>query len=170
NSPDSIHAVPPEITDTLKLFQASPLERSFEPYVTFLNYDSATRLLYAGTRMMDLFTINDSRERIDSLKLKSPPSWAIRQRDEFVVTGMGIMDPNDRPAGGVIRIAGDKQLTTVIDSIKRPVFFEQHDLNGDGLQDIVVCAFGNYTGNLSVYEATADGWIEHTLSATPGAR
>jgi len=170
NSPDAIYTDHPEIIDTLKLFEATPLKNTFEPYVTFLTYDSGNHLLYAGTRLMDLFTFNGSRERIDSLKLKSPPSWAVRQKDEFVVAAMGIMDPNDRPAGGVMRITADKKLVTVIDSIKRPVFFEQHDLNSDGREDMIVSAFGNYTGNLSVYEATPDDWIAHTLSATPGAR
>lgn len=170
NSPDSIHVEHPQIVDTLTLFEPIPLKNTFEPYVTFLNYDSINRLLYAGTRLMDLFTINESRERIDSLKLNSPPSWAIRQKDEFVITAMGIMDPNDRPAGGITKVTAGKKFVTVLDSIKRPVYFEQHDLNGDGQEDFVVSAFGNYTGNLSVYETKPDAWVEHVLSATPGAR
>lgn len=170
NSPDSIYTEHPEIADTVTLFEASPLKHTFDPYVTFLRYDSGNHLLYAGTRLMDLFTFNEDGQRVDSLKLGSPPSWVVKQDNELVVTAMGIMDPNDRPAGSVIRINADKKLVTVIDSIKRPVYFEQHDLNGDGREDIIVSAFGNYTGNLSVYEATTGDWIKHTLSATPGAR
>ncbi|HLT73346.1 MAG TPA: VCBS repeat-containing protein, partial [Cyclobacteriaceae bacterium] len=170
NSPDSVYTEHPEIMDTLTLFEAAPLKNTFEPYVTFLRYDSGNHLLYAGTRLMDLFTFNEDGQRVDSLKLGSPPSWVIKQDSELVVTAMGIMDPNDRPAGSVIRINADKKLVTVIDSIKRPVYFEQHDLNGDGREDMIVSAFGNYTGNISVYEAASGDWITHTLSATPGAR
>lgn len=170
NSPDSIYMVHPDITDTLTLFEATPLKDTFEPYVTFVTYDSARQSLYVGTRLMDLFTFDSSHERIDALKLNGPPSWAIREKNEFIVSNMGIMDPNDRPAGSVMRITTGKEQITMIDSIKRPVYFEQHDLNGDGRDDQIVCAFGNYTGSLSVYEATPGDWIEHTLSATPGAR
>lgn len=167
HAPDSLTVVHPAIDDTLSLFKPSSLKNTFEPYVTFLRYDTGRRELYAGTRLMDFFTFNDRLERVDSMKLSSPPSWMVRQDNQILVTAMGIMDPNDRPAGRVISIQGKKEVTQ-IDSIKRPVYFEYEDLNGDGTRDFVVCGFGNYTGHLSLYDGRDNS--EHVLSATPGAR
>jgi hypothetical protein len=169
-APDSLAVEHPPITDTLTSFRPHPLRNSFEPYVTLLSYDTGRKELYAGTRLMKLFTFGASLRPVDSVRLESPPSWMIRTDEGLSVTAMGIMDPNDRPEGQVLRITDDTKILTVIDSIKRPVFFEQRDLNGDRLDDYVVCAFGNYTGNLSVYESKDGAWIEHTLATTPGAR
>lgn len=167
HAPDSITVIHPPIDDTVSLFRPSPLKNTFEPYVTFLRYDTGRHELYAGTRLMDFFTFNDRLERVDSMKLSSPPSWMVRQDNQVLITAMGIMDPNDRPVGSVIRLRGKTELTQV-DSIKRPVYFEYEDLNGDGTRDLAVCGFGNYTGHLSVYDGRDN--TEHVLSATPGAR
>jgi hypothetical protein len=167
NAPDSIRVSHPPIDDTVSHFRVSTLKNTFEPYVTFLRYDTGREQLYAGTRLMDFFTFNDQLERIDSMKLSSPPSWMVLQDNKILMTAMGIMDPNDRPAGSVISLQGKTEIT-LIDSIKRPVYFEYEDLNGDGARDLVVCGFGNYTGHLSVYDGRDN--TEYVLSATPGAR
>lgn len=167
NAPDSLTVQHVAINDTLSRFRSSMLPNSFEPNVTFLRYDTVRNQLYAGTRQSYLYTLNTHHERIDSIKLNSPPSWMVRNDDQILLTTMGIMDPNDRPAGKVISLRA-KSEQAQIDSIKRPVYLEYEDLDGDGARDYVVCAFGNYTGNLSVYDGRTNK--EYVLSGLPGAR
>lgn len=166
-APDSITVTPASVEDTVSLFRPSVLKNTFEANVTFLRYDTGRNELYAGTRLANFFTFNDRLQRVDSARLNSPPSWMVRDNDEIIMTTMGIMDPNDRPAGSVVTLQGKNEITQ-IDSIKRPVYFEYEDLNGDGTSDFIVCGFGNYTGHLSVYDGRDK--TEHVLSATPGAR
>jgi hypothetical protein len=167
NAPDSLAVTPRAVTDTVSLFQASTLPNTFETNVTFLHYDTVRNKLYAGTRQSFLYVINAQHERIDSVKLNSPPSWMTRADDAVLLTTMGIMDPNDRPAGKLVMLASNEEHVQ-IDSIKRPVYFEYEDLDGDGVRDYVVCGFGNYTGHLSVYDGRTNE--EHVLSELPGAR
>jgi hypothetical protein len=49
--------------------------------------------------------------------------------------------------------------TVIIDSLKRPVHFEKADMNADGLEDYIICAFGNITGALLVYENQGESKI-----------
>ncbi len=85
---------------------------------------------------------------------------------------MGMMDPNDQAAGKMIELSLDsRNATTIIDSLKRPAYFEKIDLNGDHLDDYVVCEFGNYTGKLEVFENLGNGkYRSHVIEPTPGAR
>jgi hypothetical protein len=106
-----------------------------------------------------LYSSDYDFKNIDSTQLTSPASSI----SGGLISIMGIMDPNDQPKGSIIDI--NKQ--TLIDSIKRPVYIEQADLNNDQQNDLVVCAFGNYGGELAVYESNS---VKHVISSLPGAR
>lgn len=83
---------------------------------------------------------------------------------------MGIMDPNDQPAGALLKLTDGKP-HPIIDSLKRPVFVAAADFNQDNLTDYVVCNFGNYAGELIVLESLGNkNFLRHILSPLPGAR
>jgi hypothetical protein len=59
----------------------------------------------------------------------------------------------------------------VIDSLKRPASMQSVDLNNDGLNDYIICAFGNFTGALLVFENLGNNkFKKHTMSSLPGSR
>ena len=84
---------------------------------------------------------------------------------------MGVLTPSDARKGKLMQVpASADSATLVIDSLQRPVHFQYHDLNGDGLKDFIICEFGNTSGRLSWYEQTLNGsFIQHTLRPLPGA-
>jgi hypothetical protein len=81
------------------------------------------------------------------------------------------MDPNDQAKGALLQILTNGERKLVIDSLRRPVFMEEADLNRDGLKDFIFCEFGNYTGGVAVFENLGRGKFKrHQISQQPGAR
>lgn len=175
NAPDSLEKVekvePKELTqfDVTK-FQL-PGGRT-NPLITLVQVDTAHDHIYVGTRQSRLFKLDRNFAPLDSFLLNSPPSYVNFENPESEdVALMGIMDPNDQAKGEIISITkSNAKPITLIDSIKRPVFFEKVDMNEDGREDYVVCAFGNFTGALLAYENTGSGFVRHIINAQPGTR
>ena len=143
------------------------------PLITLIKADTLNKKIIVGTRNGALNILIDNFELESTHQLTSPASHiVIEKNDELTMSLMGIMDPNDRPFGSIVTANQDGSLKQIlIDSLKRPVYFEKADLNSDGLEDFVICAFGNYTGGLLVYENKGTSkFIKHTISNLPGSR
>lgn len=87
--------------------------------------------------------------------------------------GKGIF-PTDAPDGALMQLnkSGDRYLpgSTVLSDLKRPVCMAWGDLDQDGDEDVVVCEFGNFTGELSWFENNGrGGYDRRTLRSKPGA-
>jgi hypothetical protein len=171
-APDSLIRPAQLVTKEMNQFTATPLKvLKQRPTITMLRVDTVKKNIWLSNRHRMLYKYDYNFKPIDSLPLTSVASSAIFSKPEPMFSLMGFMDPNDQPAGSVIALKDDGTLQTIVDSLKRPVFIEQADLNNDKLNDIVVCAFGNYGGDLAVYENAGNGqYIKHTLSSLPGAR
>ena len=84
--------------------------------------------------------------------------------------------PNDAADGMLQKIQKNNlgqmsnQQTVLLSDLQRPVFMAYGDLNNDKREDIVVCEFGNHTGQLAWYQNNGnDKYLKHTLRAKPGA-
>jgi len=174
NAPDSIIPIAHEAKKVLTQFDVTPFTyKGLNSLVTLVKTDAAEDYIWVGTRSSWLYQLNLNLSVEDSIRLTSPPSSIQFEKDgNHIITAMGIMDPNDQPKGSLQSLSF-KNHTAVpfIDSLKRPVYFEKTDLNKDGLDDYVVCAFGNFTGSLVVFENKGRGQFEkHVLLNQPGAR
>ena len=175
NSPDSLPSVERYPTKALTQFEVSKYKlpgKYGNPLVTLLKVDTANENIFVGTRQSRLFKLDKNLVTIDSIPLNSPPSYInFQNSSELYFSLMGNMDPNDQPGGEIISLMnGSSKSTTLIDSLKRPVYFEKVDLNDDGREDYLVCAFGNFTGALLAYENTERGFIKKIINAQPGTR
>jgi hypothetical protein len=174
NAPDSLILPEKEKPGNLSLFEPVKVYLPGQPpLLTMIKADSILKRIYIGNRYSQLYTLDKNFNVKDSIELNSPPSCLIFQSDtSVIITLMGIMDPNDQSKGEIQQYDPiGKNLTTLLDSLKRPVHLEKVDLNLDGLDDYIVCNFGNYTGSLEVVENRANGnFIKHTVSSVPGAR
>lgn len=171
NAPDSLASSGTTPVDSIHKFTPSFLTPVPNAMITLLKTDRVNRKLYAGTRYGGLYILDVQGDSLNYIQLGSPPSCMIPDEDGCLVLLMGIMDPNDRSLGKLVRINNNtKQQEVIIDSLQRPVHFEKTDLNADGADDILICAFGNYTGALLLYERSKNKYIKHMLNAAPGAR
>ena len=174
NAPDSLPGNNAADASPLDQFQVSrvSLPIAGRNMLTMIRRDPFSRHIYTGTRNGKLYRLGPTFLPEDSLILSSAASDILfRPSVHPLVARMGIMDPNDQPAGSVIQLAltGGKP-AILIDSLKRPVDINQADLNNDGQQDLVVAAFGNFTGGLYAYEKQGTGYLQHAIHGFPGTR
>jgi hypothetical protein len=173
NSPDTIHVPVAAISRPLKNFKVEAYPLQIAPFITFVKSDTSSRKILIGTRHNKLYRLNEHLVTEDSFLLSSPPSHImITPSHEVNVSLMGIMDPNDQAKGQIVRLSLQNHTqSTRIDSLKRPVHFEIADLDHDGLDDIIVSCFGNYSGALIAYQNKGNGHFKkHILQPMPGAR
>jgi FG-GAP-like repeat len=57
----------------------------------------------------------------------------------------------------------------IIDGLKRPVSMDVADVNLDGKLDFIICEFGDYLGQLTLYLSTPQGYTPTILKPFPGA-
>jgi hypothetical protein len=169
-APDSLTLPPDFVAKDLFQFEVIPHQLLKQrPTITMLRADTVNKELWLSNRRSVLYKYDYDLKRKDSIQLTSPASSVVFG-DQPLLTLMGIMDPNDQPRGSV-GVLKDDVFEAVIDSLKRPVFIETGDFNKDNLDDIVVCAFGNFGGALHVFENKGNGkYNQHTVSPLPGAR
>ena len=173
SAPDSLEKIMSETPLPLEQFSTTTVDLpiSGHRHLTMIESDTRARIL-VGTREGKLFVLNNSLEPQDSFRLAGPPSDVFFADDgTAVVSCMGVMDPNDQSKGSIVRIEGSgRDAQVVIDSVKRPVNVLEADLNGDRMPDVLVSAFGNYTGDLSAYEKSGIGYRRHIIHSFPGTR
>src|SRR5690606_18649126 len=129
-----------------------------------------------GPRSVLTFLTADLEERY-SVRLQTTPVQLHEKPNELWVTTIvkGIL-PNDAPDGTLQRFEQKwpepqyKPANILLKDLQRPVCMVYGDLNGDDLEDIVVCEFGNKTGKLSWYANNGDGsYSKKVLRDKPGA-
>jgi hypothetical protein len=172
-APDSLAAEVKTISAQLTQFEAEPRVFGEFPLLTFVQTDTIENKIYVGSRLNKLYRLNENLLPEDSFELSSPPSHILFTKPDPVVALMGIMDPNDQAKGelSILELNSKSSTRRIIDSLKRPVHFELKDLNKDGLDDFVVCAFGNYSGALLAFKGLGNGKYERFfLQNLPGAR
>lgn len=175
NAPDELSLPSYNDLNEATLFKPIKYKSSNEelPLVTLIKVDTLNNKILIGSRNGTLEIFNNRFELESSKALSSPVSHIeFTKNNDLIMSLMGIMDPNDRPKGELV-IADEhgKVKTVLVDSIKRPAYFEKADINVDGFDDFVICAFGNFTGELFVSESKGDSlYFNHVISNLPGAR
>lgn len=170
-APDSLAPIRNVETRPLRQFTVSSrqLPMAKKNRVTLIRRNPLDGNIFIGTRRSKMYVLDRTLAIADSFQLQSPPSDILFHAGEApMVSCMGIMDPNDQPAGMVIRLK--KKPSVLIDSLKRPVHLERGDLNQDGQEDLLVSAFGNFTGGLYAYEKKEGHYIPHVIHHFPGTR
>lgn len=154
-------------------FRANP------PMTTLVRVDPRSGRLFLGDTKGDLSTLEIFQrggELVQTVALESAPSHVRSRGDTLDVLLMGLFMPTDHPGGvyrTIFRQPGSVEYTgtaRLIDGLLRPVHLSHADLNGDGLEDLVISEFGNLVGRLAWYERKGDGsYQRHLLRALPGA-
>jgi len=180
NAPDSLSVPHKKLKTGIKGLKINiPEFHISPPMVTAIKYNPVLRQVYVADAKADYSTINVLDQNFNSLStlaLPSPISDINFKTDTIYATLMGGFMPTDNPNGSVIKIfklpGGNeyKGFTTILKNLQRPVHTTFTDINGDNLEDIIVCEYGNNTGKLSLFINRNNGQYERKLlSEDPGA-
>lgn len=176
NAPDTpLPQKNPPVFDTLlKNFHAEAFSftKTQLPQTSLLKYDSSSRLLFIGDARHELYAMKQNLTLLASWKLESAPvdiDFHVPASPQVLC--IGSLKPSQKASGSFY--AFDTATATMngpkkINHLARPVASEVSDLNSDGVNDVIICQFGNYTGKLSWFEGGRQG-KEHILKNQPGA-
>lgn len=128
------------------------------------------RLVFADGISKYFYSLSHGKVK-DSFLLGTGISQVFSDEKNYHGLAMGVMHPSDERSGRLVKYEkSSKKTTLILDSLQRPVYAEFADLNHDSLADIIVCEFGNNTGQLSWYENQGrNRFARHVLRGNPGA-
>ena len=129
------------------------------------------QLLFADGVSQHSYLLATNGDLIDSFPVGEGVVNVRRDDQSMRSLAMGLLYPSDEKKGSLVKqsfITGKSEI--ILDSLQRPVYAEYADLNSDRLEDIIICEFGNVTGQLAWYENKGNNkYSKYVLRPFPGA-
>lgn len=169
-APDSIPSDVSRSSRNSELIQFQPRNVSLDNYsiarITNIQFKNESNQFIIG----DAYGVGHwwPESKKDSVWSFNSPLISHHKRDnDLFFTEIGFMNPSERPLGLIYRKR--RGITdTLVRELHRPVHTEIVDLNNDGTDEIVICEFGNLTGELSMLVQSGTDFEKHTLLPVPG--
>ncbi len=142
------------------------------PATTMVNAGSSPEGFFFGDGLsQQVYHVSNQGAVIDSFAVQKGVSNLHSTDTTILALTMGVLQPSDSKEGKLLSINRvSKKTIVLLDSLQRPVHATYADLNGDDLEDIVVCEFGDRVGQLAWYENKgANKYTRHILRPLPGA-
>lgn len=140
---------------------------------TLVKYDPGAHALWIGDLRNWLFRLDSKLQVTDSIQLPSAPVDLLKAENAYKVLSIGSMNPSDAKAGKLLQFTVPVKAAApelLMEGLRRPVSMAAADLDRDGLQDLIVCHYGNNMGALVWYRNTGQGKYEPViLKSLPGA-
>ena len=160
----------------LKNFEVVVPPKFMSANTTLTKIDPLNHLIYMGSASNNSLVILDSQAQIlKTYDTPSPPVDITVRKEGYYVTLIGSYTPSDKLEGkiGFLAAPGETQMqnSLILNDLPRPVNTHLVDLNGDGIEDILVCGYGNILGELVWYEGRPNGQppVKHVIQDRPGA-
>lgn len=160
---------------TLPLFKVEPIfiGDKKSPRTCLLKFDTSSQSLYIGDAGNELYVMQPNMQLSGYWQTTSPPVDVNFIKNEMPqLLCIGSFVPSEEKSGKLFTldtVARAKPIGVNLEKLARPVQFVNEDINGDGVNDLIVCQFGNHTGKLSWFES-GDASKEHILKKQQGAR
>ncbi|MFM1941726.1 MAG: hypothetical protein RI897_708 [Verrucomicrobiota bacterium] len=167
----------PEIQIGLRHFRADPPQvRLGPPTTSLVRIDPDKRRIFMGDdRSRQLLVLDGvSCRPVSSAPVGNVPVDITEREGGYYVTGLGSFIPTEYWIGELLYLEkdgvgfGNRQ--RILGELPRTTQSVFCDLNADGLEDVVLCMFGNLTGRFSWFEQLPEGgYREHVLTDHTGA-
>lgn len=165
-APESLSINAPKQTNSeLPLFKQIPvaLDSVKGSNITYLKYSEKKQELYTGNIQGTLGSYHMGTKRYEIKgQYGNAISDAYFNDSSGFVTTMGKLDPSEIASG--LLIQNDGQSTyPILNNLHRPVHTLFHDLNGDGIEEILISEFGNLTGKLTLWTLQDNGTYDRKI-------
>ncbi|MEN9602273.1 MAG: hypothetical protein RIS56_1879 [Verrucomicrobiota bacterium] len=147
--------------------------RHSPPRTPMVRIDAGQRMILASDAASQALDFLDGSGRhLGSLPLGNIAVSLAESGRHWYIGAIGHFFPREEPVGQLIRVNRNTtplRPEPILSGLPRLAHVAAGDLNGDGRDDLVLCAFGNYLGRLSWLEGRADGgFTERVILAEPG--
>lgn len=150
--------------------QDFPLDDRRPSLVTGLGYDKASHTLWVGDLYKRVFNWQWNKGIVNTRPAHSPVVDFNFYGGQTYLTEIGMILPTELRIGA-FATAGPEGDSLLLTGLHRPVQSVVEDLDGDGVPEILVCNFGNFSGSLSLFkkDRVTGRYAEQVLLAMPGA-
>ncbi|MCB0855534.1 MAG: VCBS repeat-containing protein, partial [Bacteroidetes bacterium] len=174
HAPDTISHSAPEMKPATDLFLSVYPELGLvgPPLITMLEIDPENKSLYLGDWSGSFIRLNNDFSVDEQSILPQPIIDIDRASDNSLkLLSIGQLYPNEGRSGAMVEMKEEFFDTQhlMFANLKRPVSFIVADVDGDQVDDYVVCNFGNMTGHLSWFKKQGNTYAETIIRNTPGA-
>lgn len=161
----------PATTVDLKLFKVKALRTTVEiSFTTLVKIDQSSRTLYVGDGQ-DRTLKAIQGDNISTWRVDSAPVNIVLGKTNFMLSLVGRTFPSDELAGQVWSQSFDTSAPPVklLRGLPRLAHTSRADLDGDGLEDFVICGYGNSLGGLILAKQyRADHFTPTEIASGPG--
>lgn len=167
--------VPSRIQNGLKQFTPLfPSHRRTPPSTSMVRINASEHsLLFADAAFQGIDILTPDGALVQSLRIGNIATSMVETERGLYFACIGQFFPRDRLAGQVLlyeNTAAGIVRHQIGPLMPRLSDIQPADLNGDGKEDFVVCAYGNYVGRLSWFEWKGGmQYEEHVLLDKPGS-
>ncbi|MEA1785333.1 VCBS repeat-containing protein [Arenibacter sp. GZD96] len=172
-APDTLEAVKAGVASKeLVLFKPQPinLDSTKGSLLTFMEYNKPFKVLLTGDLRGNLRSYDFTTKQTNTLisNMRSGITAHTHLQDTSYSTLVGYLDPSEQALGSIVMWQKGEN-TIIADSLHRPVHTLVHDLDKDGIDEIIVSEFGDFTGQLSLLKKDISGsFLKTVLLKQPG--
>jgi hypothetical protein len=168
------------IQNNLTLFSVQTPHISYKDpassFVKIIPGDSIHPLIISDVAKQSIYFFDSQVKIKDSVRSTGPVVDIDIIKNKMLACNIGVLNPNNGMfgKGQFIKMNEKGKLfedtASLFDKLRRPVQITSADLNKDGMDDYLVCEFGNLIGELSWMENMGNNkFTKHVLRAYPGA-
>lgn len=139
-----------------------------ESLITSMVFDDSKNRLWVGEDRFMAYSWTLKNGSADKIITSSAVSHIEIKPDAVYLLEMGSLLPSELKKGSVSMILNNKK-KTLIDQLGRPVYMNVNDLNEDGINEIVVCNYGNKSGGLEIYQQVGETFVKTLIHQQAGA-
>ncbi|MEX2592293.1 MAG: VCBS repeat-containing protein [Anditalea sp.] len=161
------------ITKGLKNFSVKkPPYKSKNPMTSFVKISEQNGIYISDVGSSTLSIMDKNLKVVESARTREGTVWIHEDENASYALVVGTFNPTDMNIGYLMKLpstSGD-QPRILMQNLHRPVHVDFGDLDGDGLEDIVICEYGRNIGSLSWWKQDRSGnYRKNMMRNKPGA-